>query len=167
MVTWINEKLDQCTSPDEDTKIDNYMREEAERVGKQFRVWEEWAKQEEAEHGIKPKFRLLDLLRDDTLSIELEQAEHGNIEPLRNRFPQLAKYLHLPKRPSRGKRWPKFKDKYADDPVMMAIEDAKSIRALWKMAYDGKSNRKPDDGWSALQIAAMRRRVTVDEIKIE
>jgi hypothetical protein len=83
---------------------------------------------------------------------EIDQAEHGNIEPLRKQLPALAKFLHLPKR-KRGQRFQKLRIR--PDLVRLAVDDVKRIRALWLKHY-GKKNRHADDGLSAEQIAADR-----------
>lgn len=58
---------------------------------------------------------------------EIDEAERGNIEPLRRRFPLLAKYLHLPKR-KRGQRFPKVPavlERFGFNPVQAAVDDVR------------------------------------------
>jgi hypothetical protein len=100
---------------------------------------------------------------------EIEEAERGNIEPLRKRLPHLAKFLCRPKL-RRGKHFPKAtvveltirRDGF--DRVQEAVKDVRRIRALWKQCC-GKKNRRADDGPSAEDIAAGRwKGVDVDDI---
>jgi hypothetical protein len=91
---------------------------------------------------------------------EIEHAEHGNIEPLRQRLPDLAKFLHLPKR-GRGKRFPKMRDE--NDRVQRAAYDVRTIRDLWEKHY-GKKRRCKNDGPSAEEIAADRYEVDVEDV---
>jgi hypothetical protein len=82
---------------------------------------------------------------------EIEQADHGDIEPLRKKLPQYARFLRLPKR-QRGQRFSKMKSL---DPVAEALADVKRIRRLWSEKF-GKKNRHVDDGYTAEEIAARR-----------
>jgi hypothetical protein len=93
------------------------------------------------------------LSEDDKYLIEqaIEQADKGDIEPLRRLFPHLARFMCRPPR-ERGKRFPKNTE---DDPVRRAAADVKLIRALWAKHY-GKKNRPPNDRVTAVQIAADR-----------
>jgi hypothetical protein len=86
--------------------------------------------------------------------------KEGNIEPLREALLRqtgydLGRFLRKPGR-KLGQRFPKVKE---DDPVEEAAIDAKIIWWLWKWNYP-----KQPIGVNALQIAAKRHRVTVDEV---
>jgi hypothetical protein len=90
----------------------------------------------------------------------IEQADKGNIEPLRRLFPpELARFLHLPKL-KRGKRFPKHGK---NDRVGKAVADVKLIRALW-MTHYGKKNRPKNDLVTAVQIAADRWKVDANTV---
>jgi hypothetical protein len=89
----------------------------------------------------------------------IEQADRGNIGPLRLLFPDLAKFLCPPKQ-KRGQRFPRNKE---SDPVAGAAIDAKEIRTLWKFFY-GKRNRPRNDPVTAEQIAADRWGVDVEAV---
>ena len=66
---------------------------------------------------------------------EVRAAEHGDIGPLRKKYPHLAKYLHPPERSGKGDKFPKMMDTF-DDPKLrdltMAVWDAARIRIIWK-----------------------------------
>ena len=95
------------------------------------------------------------------LGPEIQAAEHGDIEPLRKKLPHLAKFLHRPKRPRQGDRFPKRTDVF--DKAKAAAIQARQIMALWRKRY-GKQNRRPTDGPSAAEIAAKRWRVDVEDV---
>jgi hypothetical protein len=80
----------------------------------------------------------------------IEQGYNGNIEPLRQMYPDLAMFLHPPKlkrgRPSKGNEGDAVKD---------AALDVKAIRKLWKKHFK-KRNRPLKDRVTAEQIAADR-----------
>jgi hypothetical protein len=93
---------------------------------------------------------------------EIAAAEHGNIKPLRKKYPHLARFLHLPKQPGRGKRFPKNKNVSADDlKLTMAVWDVSRIRAIWKKHY---RRHRPKSYASPEEIAA--RRWGVDEERV-
>jgi hypothetical protein len=89
----------------------------------------------------------------------IQQADKGNMEPLRRLLPGLARFLHRPKQ-ERGKRFPRDKD---GDPVAAAARDTRTIRKLWKTHY-GKTNRPKNDPITAEQIAADRHGVDVEKV---
>jgi hypothetical protein len=92
--------------------------------------------------------------RDDRFAIA--EAEHGNIKPLRRAYPQLAPFLHLPKR-ERGKRFPKVNYK-----VRHAKYEVSLIRGLWRRHF-GRVNRRRGE-LSAAEIAAERCGVDVGAV---
>jgi hypothetical protein len=94
----------------------------------------------------------------EALGPEIDAADHGDIAPLRAKLPHLARFLQLPKQPD-GKRFARLDDAYPD---LVAIVDAKRIRALWLQHY-GKRNRSRDL-ISAEKIAARRWGITVRDI---
>lgn len=72
---------------------------------------------------------------------EVEEAEHGNIEPLRDRLkafnPRVAKFINLPiLKEERGKKWPKVR--WDANKRLAAVEDVRRIRAIWKQHYQKK-----------------------------
>jgi hypothetical protein len=82
---------------------------------------------------------------------EIEAAEHGDIEPLKKKYPHLAPYLRLPKR-ARGKRFKRA----ADIREEQAATDVWLIRDLWQEKY-GRKNRSMHQGEiTAEEIAARR-----------
>jgi hypothetical protein len=98
------------------------------------------------------------LAGDSYMDWLIDQAEHGDIEPLRRHFPRLAPYLHLPKR-KRGQRF--LRDQ--SNPVRGAVNDVTRIRAIWKKHF-GRKTRPKTDLVSAEQIAADRWEVDVDTV---
>ena len=72
-----------------------------------------------------------------------------SIEPLRQAFPELARFLQLPKRGD-GKRG----EQRGYNPVKGAARDVKRIRALWRKHYGNKRRKRGD--LSAEDIAAAR-----------
>jgi hypothetical protein len=90
---------------------------------------------------------------------ELYKAEHGDLGPLKKKYPHLARYLRLPKR-ARGKRFQQLPRVEA----LYAASDVIEIRALWQKAY-GKRNRSMHKGEiTAEEIAARRWDVDEDEV---
>lgn len=91
------------------------------------------------------------------LAWAIEQADYGrNLEPLRHAFPQLARFLCLPKR-KRGSRLPRR----GYNPLKGATNDVRRIRDLWKRRY-GKIKRTTAP--SAESIAADRWEVDVEAV---
>jgi hypothetical protein len=87
----------------------------------------------------------------------IEEAGHGNIEPLRNAHPHLASFLHLPQR-KRGQRFPKVNDK-----LMRAVADVSRIRDLWRRHF-GRVKRRHGE-LSAEEIAAEGHKLDVEKVR--
>jgi hypothetical protein len=84
-------------------------------------------------------------------SSAIEAAQSGNIEPLRKLYPHLAPFLTLPTLPH-GQKW-KDRRLAAYDAATAAAMLVPIIREIWKQHYH-KKNRRPEDGYSAVEIAA-------------
>jgi|SRR5450759_3170077 hypothetical protein len=84
---------------------------------------------------------------------EIEQADYGDIKPLRKRLPHLARFLFLPD---------KKKKLQKNDPVATAVWAVPRIRIIWQKEY-GRKNRTRDQV-SAVTIAALWMNVSEDEI---
>jgi hypothetical protein len=97
-------------------------------------------------------------LKEQAIEQAIEQADNGDIKPLRLAFPHLARFLHLSKR-KRGQRYPKAKE----DPVREATHHVRIIRHFWKKHYK-KMNRPKNDRVTAEQIAADRWEVDVEAV---
>jgi hypothetical protein len=69
----------------------------------------------------------------DLKASAIKYAKHGSIEPLRWLYPDIAEFIHLPKKCGKGKRFPSPFSEY--NPVLLAALDAQRIRALWKKFY--------------------------------
>jgi hypothetical protein len=87
----------------------------------------------------------------------IERAERGDIEPLRKLCPEIAEYIHLPKR-GRGKRY-SLVDPIAilnseHNPIRMAALDAKRIGALWERFYSKRRRGRYEKSaeWFAAQL---------------
>ncbi len=80
----------------------------------------------------------------------LEAARKGNLDPLRKRYPHIAKYLNLP-RQKRGK----YQRAVKRPDLMAAVRDVGLIRELWEDHY-GKRRRLRDEKPTAAEIAAER-----------
>jgi hypothetical protein len=85
-----------------------------------------------------------------TLRPQIAEAEHGNIEPLRKKFPLIARFINLPKLEDGKRRKSRKKFSRAD----AAARDVRRIRAIWQQNFDGKKNRKGQP--TAEQIAMER-----------
>ena len=96
----------------------------------------------------------------------LEAAQRGNVEPLRNLYPQIARFINPPKL-RRGEHFKKNNQPGStDDPrlwLACAIEDAAQIRAISQSHY-GRKNR-PRGEATAEKIAADRWDLTEDEVR--
>jgi hypothetical protein len=95
----------------------------------------------------------------------IKAAEHGDIEPLRKEYPELARFLHLPKQPGKGKRF--VRDKFHDMmrsqfliKLTAAAWDADRIRFIWKYEYKPMPKGYPPPE----EIAAERWKVPVDQV---
>lgn len=88
----------------------------------------------------------------------LKEAKRGNIEPLRDVYPDLVPFLHPPKR-RRGQRFPKAKP-YR---LQCAVADVSRIRDLWRRHF-GRVKRRHDE-LSAEEIAAERHKVDVEKVR--
>jgi hypothetical protein len=97
--------------------------------------------------------------KEQAIQQAIEQADNGNIKPLRHELPHLARFLHLGKR-KRGQRYAKAKE---GDPLWEATLDVRIIRHLWKKHYK-KINRPKNDRVTAEQIAADRWKVDVEAV---
>jgi hypothetical protein len=86
---------------------------------------------------------------------QIEAAERGNVEPLRQALPRYAEFIHPPRR-KRGQHFLKYKSKL--DPVDPAVEDVNTIRTLLKQRYGTAY------GSGAEQIAADRWEVDVEKV---
>jgi hypothetical protein len=95
-------------------------------------------------------------------------ARRGNIEPLRRLFPFIAELIHEPKR-VRGQRRPHSRlpehEAFRRFAVGMAADDVRRLRdVIWPRHY-GRWKRRSGEGPTAEEIAAIRRGVTVDEVR--
>jgi hypothetical protein len=97
-----------------------------------------------------------------------QHARCGNLGPLRKLFPDIAEFIHEPKR-VRGQRRPR---RYVEDVFLRyarrmaeqrAVESVRQLRGIiWPRHY-GRVKRR--DGPSAEEIAAIRCGLTVDEVR--
>jgi hypothetical protein len=88
---------------------------------------------------------------------QIEEARRGDLTSLKNKYPHLAEFFRLPKRPGKGKRFPKDKlQEVLKDPAAWeltnAVWDAATIRDIWRRAYPVKPK-----GYDAPEEYAARR----------
>jgi hypothetical protein len=79
----------------------------------------------------------------------LYAAQHGNIEPLRQRYPQFRDFLHLPRH--KGRR---PKPRTSITLARFAAEDVQRVRRFWQEQYN-KFRRKVGDQLAAENVVAM------------
>jgi hypothetical protein len=85
---------------------------------------------------------------------QLAAAAHGDLEPLRRKYPHLARFINLP----RGKRGPTWRGKRSRyflrqrSSKELQANLVRLIREIW-VEYYGRKNRKAEDGPSAEEIA--------------
>jgi hypothetical protein len=87
---------------------------------------------------------------------QIDAAERGNIQPLREKYAHIAKFIHLPPL-GRGK---KRKKPFKFEPLEAAVQDVTRIRGLWRKHY-GRVKRGERNPPTAEAISA--RRWGVDE----
>jgi hypothetical protein len=93
----------------------------------------------------------------------IEAARHGDLEPARKKYPELAEadMLKLPDQP-RGKTFPKLRGRTPHEvDLTEAVWDAAKIRAIWKREYP----RRPRDYDSPEAMAARRWGVDEDDVR--
>ena len=113
--------------------------------------WTNWQLDRAPFEEIKPNYMPLPFEWLSNGGPEIVAAEKGDIAPLRRKFPQLAAFLHLPKR-GHGKRLP-IKQWCDHDPARFAALEVEEIKALWQRHYGKRVRRfKP----TAVEIAAGR-----------
>jgi hypothetical protein len=92
---------------------------------------------------------------------QIAAAEHGDVGPLRKKFPLIARFINLPTLED-GKHW-KSRKKFSRADA--AAQDVRRIRAIWQQNFDGKKNRK-DLQPTAKDIALERwEDVTEDQLR--
>jgi hypothetical protein len=154
MRTWVNAKLDEAIAIEEREFVANVA-----KLGQQL-LSEHLDDDEKA----RRKHRGLAKDRERQEELALQQAEQGNLEPLRKRNPRLARFINLPPL----KRGEHFKKKPPTDHLAPhcrleeALFELKCVHALWKKHY-GKTNR-PQGQLRAEEIVAERRGLDADEV---
>jgi hypothetical protein len=97
--------------------------------------------------------------------LALQEAEQGNLEPLRKQYPGLAWFINLPRLSKPGKHFKKKPptDRLTPhDRLKEALFELPRVRAFWKKHY-GKTNR-PQGQLTAEEIVAERWDLTEKEI---
>jgi hypothetical protein len=108
-------------------------------------------------------------IKGKELANAIDFAEHGDVEPLRKLYPDIAEFINLPKR-ARGKRF-KNSSRYIN-PILGAAQDARRIRMLWKKFYpEFYPNREKSASadWFAAQLwsnLAVYRGVKISEQQV-
>jgi hypothetical protein len=91
---------------------------------------------------------------------ELHEAELGNLGPLRQKYPDIARYINMPTR-GRGE----YRRPVKIDDVDLAVRDAFWMRDIWRHFY--RKHNRPKGQISAEEIAAQRRGVRDPQAVIE
>ena len=109
--------------------------------------------------------------------LERAAADRGFIDQarslVRSRWPYIADLVQLPPLKRGEKYRPELTGVRTGGQLVRrwriasAAADVKRIRELWQVHYEGKKNRHPDDGPSAVQIAADRHGVSVEEVELK
>jgi hypothetical protein len=134
--------------------VEHLKRRVAEQLNEYWAIFAaseqcEWDHENECFMFVRPS------LEDDKYVADVE----GDLEPLRQRYPEIAEYIHSRKR-GHGKR-----RHYPNWRVKSAIKEAKFIRHLWFQTYGFQRQRRDDGMPRAEQIAAEILKVDVRSIK--
>ena len=95
----------------------------------------------------------------------LQEAEQGNLEPLRKQYPRLARFINLPKLSKPGEHFKKKPSTNYLAPhcrLEEALFELPRVRAFWKKRY-GKTNR-PAGQLTAEEIVAERWNLNLAEV---
>ena len=129
-------------------------------------------------------------LEDDDVAEALRAAEQGDVEPLRSMYPQIARFIKLPKRADHStwrkraeRRWPPYPPRAPEDGVELtkeevaeaekaarrdwielAVAEAFIVRAIWKGHYDRTNQPQKDGQLTPAEIVAERWGVTPEEV---
>jgi hypothetical protein len=114
-----------------------------------------------------------EVLYGERLERAKQHARRGNLGPLRKLFPEIAEFIHEPKR-VRGQRRPYTKRRGGVDGLrralaslaeQRAVDSVRQLRAIIWPRYYGRWKRRPEDGPSAEEIAAVRCGLTMDQVQ--
>ena len=112
-----------------------------------------------------------EVARRRQLEDEKMAARRGNLEPLRKRYPEIAEFIHAPRRAQGQRRsylpknWNVWKDFSHKMQLEMAIDDVRLLRTfIWPKHY-GRMKRRVDDGPSAEDIVAELYKLDPDQIR--
>ena len=156
MRTWVNAKLDEAIAIEE--------RKVAADIAKAGHLLSERLGRLNDDEKARRKDRGLAKAREWQEELALQQAEQGNLEPLRKQYPRLARFINLP----RLKRGEHFKKKPPTDHLAPhcrleeALFELPRVRAFWKKHYR-KTNR-PKGQLTAEEIVAERWDLDEEEV---
>ena len=112
--------------------------------------------------------------RDMRLRAAKERARrNGDLAPLHALYPEIAEFIHEPKR-VRGQRRPYVKPMKGniyswaarEEAEQMAVDIVRELREIiWPKYYNGRWKRRRDDGPSAEEIAGGFCGLTADEVR--
>ena len=110
--------------------------------------------------------------RDMRLQAAKKRARRGDLVPLRELYPEIAEFIHEPKR-VRGQRRPYVKPMKGDtyswahrkQAERMAVDIVRELREIIWPKYYGRWKRRRDDGPSAEEIAGVFCGLTADEVR--
>jgi hypothetical protein len=89
------------------------------------------------------------------------EAEQGNMEPLREAYPEIAAYIN-PRKRDVGEHLNRFTSYLR---TKWAVEDVHFIRQLWRQEYDGKWKRGERNPPTATQIATAFHNVVLKSVE--
>jgi len=157
MRAWVNAELDAQEAAFHRrlvSEVANYTR----LLGERLSHLDDGEKSRRKERGLA---KTQEWLRE----LALQQAEQGNLEPLRKLHPGLARFINKPLL----KRGEHFGKKLSDDPVALrcrleeALAELPRVRAIWKKHY-GKTNRQGGQ-LTAEEIVAARWGLDEEEVR--
>jgi hypothetical protein len=124
---------------------------------------------QDAEDGMRQ--HELDATRDYCAPLPVEELQRlrfeevirrGDVETLRRLYPEIAKFIHRPKRPQ-GRRRSYPRNNWGHYWASMIADDVRRVREIWKANYDGKWKRRGLRP-TAEEIVAERRGLTKDDV---
>jgi hypothetical protein len=154
---WVNAKLDK--------QEDAFHRKMANDAKSLLRLLDERSCRLDDHERERRKAAGLVKTQEWKLELARQQAEQGNLEPLRKLYPRDARFINLPRLKKPGEH---FKKKPPDHlaphcRLEEALFELPRVRAFWKKHY-GKTNR-PKGQLTAEEIVAERWDLDVEEVR--
>jgi hypothetical protein len=156
MRTLVNAKLDEAIAIEE--------RKVAADIAKAGHLLSERLGRLNDDEKARRKDRGLAKTREWQEELALQQAEQGNLEPLRKQYPRLARFINLPTLSKPGEHFKKKPHTHRAPHCRLeeALFELPRVRAFWKEHY-GKTNR-PKGQLTAEEIVAERWDLDAEEV---